>query len=248
MFRLSSASKSYDGKRVLNEVDLLIQPGETTVLIGPSGSGKSTVLSLMTGLIEPDEGTVSFDDKPVAHQQWQAIRRRLGYVIQEGGLFPHLTGLSNVTLLARHLGWPADKIRARVDELCTLTRLSADLLARYPAEMSGGQRQRVSLMRALMLDAEVLLLDEPLGALDPMVRVELQADLAEIFDRLKKTVVLVTHDLDEAIFFADRIVLMRGGSIVQTGTADDLLQRPAEPFVSRFVKAQRGHIEDDTQP
>jgi osmoprotectant transport system ATP-binding protein len=242
MFSLTSVSKSYDGQPALSDISFAIAPGQTTALIGPSGCGKSTLLALMTGLLKPDSGIIEFDNARITTQSLPALRRRVGYVIQDGGLFPHLTGLSNVTLMARHIGWAAQKIAARVDELATLTRLSRDLLLRYPAEMSGGQRQRVSLMRALMLDADVLLLDEPLAALDPMVRAELQDDLAAIFHRLQKTVVIVTHDINEAAFFADQIILMRAGRVVQIGTADDLFDRPTEPFVKTFVEAQQVHV------
>jgi osmoprotectant transport system ATP-binding protein len=242
MFRLSSVCKSYEGQPALRDISFTIAPGQTAALIGPSGCGKSTVLGLMTGLLKPDSGVIDFDNEPITPARLPTIRRRIGYVIQDGGLFPHLTGLANVALMARHIGWPADLIKARVEELATLTRLSPDVLSRYPAEISGGQRQRVSLMRALMLDADVLLLDEPLAALDPMVRAELQDDLAAIFRRVEKTVVIVTHDINEAAFFADQIILMRSGQVVQIGTADDLFDRPSEPFVSRFVQAQQGHV------
>jgi osmoprotectant transport system ATP-binding protein len=196
----------------------------------------------MTGLLTPDAGVISFEEQPIAPGRLGAMRRRMGYVIQDGGLFPHLTGLANVTLMARHLGWGRERIRQRVEELSALARLSPGLLSRYPSEISGGQRQRVSLMRALMLDADVLLLDEPLAALDPMVRAELQDDLAGIFRRLNKTVVLVTHDINEAAFFADQIILMREGRVVQVGTASDLFDRPAEAFVTQFVRAQQARI------
>ena len=168
-----------------------------------------------------------------------AVRRRTGYVIQDGGLFPHLSAADNAALLARHLGWSAARRRERLDELAALVRLPGDVLARTPRELSGGQRQRVSLMRALMLDPEALLLDEPLGALDPMVRAELQDDLRAIFAELAKTVVLVTHDLAEAAFFADTVVLMRDGAVVQAGPPGDLEARPADPFVTQFIGAQR---------
>jgi osmoprotectant transport system ATP-binding protein len=169
-----------------------------------------------------------------------AARRRMGYVIQEGGLFPHLTAGQNVTLMARHLGWKPDLIDDRVDELTALTHFPATGLDRYPVQLSGGQRQRVSLMRALMLDPEILLLDEPLGALDPMIRAELQGELREIFRTLGKTVVLVTHDMGEAAYLGDTIVLLRGGRIVQSGTLPDLVHAPADDFVHRFLSAQRG--------
>jgi osmoprotectant transport system ATP-binding protein len=242
MFGFVRVSKSYDGKPVLKDINLTIPPGQTTALIGPSGSGKSTVLGLMTGLLKPESGVITFEGQPITPARLPAIRRRIGYVIQDGGLFPHLTGLANVTLMARHIRWPAEKIRKRVEELSTLARLSPELLGRYPAEVSGGQRQRMSLMRALMLDPDVLLLDEPLAALDPMVRAELQDDLAAVFRRLSKTVVIVTHDINEAAFFAEKIVLMRDGSIVQMGAADDLFDRPAEAFVGQFVRAQQRRV------
>jgi osmoprotectant transport system ATP-binding protein len=168
------------------------------------------------------------------------LRRRIGYVIQEGGLFPHLTARANVLLMARHIGKSQEETHNRLLELSELTRFSEKLLPRYPLELSGGQRQRVSLMRALMLSPELLLLDEPLGALDPLVRASLQKDLKEIFTRLGQTVVFVTHDLAEAIYFADDIVLMNEGRIVQKGTITDLRERPADPFVSEFINAQRG--------
>jgi len=163
----------------------------------------------------------------------------VGYVIQEGGLFPHLNVLGNLALLPRHLGWTAEKIRQRADELALLTQLPHTVLERYPAELSGGQRQRVALMRGLMADPDALLLDEPLGALDPIVRHELQDVLKEVFEKLGKTVIIVTHDLAEAAWFAERLVLMRDGAVVQDGSLQDLRERPSDPFVTRFVKAQR---------
>jgi osmoprotectant transport system ATP-binding protein len=239
MFRLDSVSKSYGGERAIDGVSLAIQPGDTTVLIGPSGSGKSTIFGLLTGLMKPDAGTVYFRDRDISRGSITELRQRIGYVIQDGGLFPHLTGRANVSLLAAYLGWSRSKITSRVDELIELTRLSPEVLARYPAEMSGGQRQRVALVRALMLDADVLLLDEPLGALDPIVRAELQHELAKIFRRLRKTVVLITHDLAEAAFFAHRIVLLRDGRVIQTGSISELENSPADDFVRQFVRAQR---------
>src|SRR5262249_22018916 len=164
----------------------------------------------------------------------------VGYVIQDGGLFPHLTARGNVTLMARYLGWDRARIAARVAGLADLTRFPADGLDRYPHQLSGGQRQRVGLMRALMLDPDALLLDEPLGALDPLVRADLQAELRDIFRRLGKTVVLVTHDLGEAAFFADRVVLLKAGRVVQEGGPGALWPRPGDAFVPRFVQAQRG--------
>jgi osmoprotectant transport system ATP-binding protein len=242
LFKLIDISKQFGSAPAVQGVSLEVLPNRSTVLIGPSGCGKSTLLRLMTGLIQPDGGAVLFDGEPLVPARLGAVRLRIGYVIQEGGIFPHLTGLGNVTLMARHLRRPPDDVRRRVEELCALTRLPHELLSRFPAEMSGGQRQRVALMRALMLDPDVLLLDEPLASLDPMVRFDLQNDLAQIFRSLNKTVVLVTHDINEAGFFGDVIVLMRAGRIVQQGTLPDLLQRPVEPFVEQFVRAQRGPL------
>lgn len=240
MFRLDGATKVYAGKPALGPVTLGVPAGRTTALIGPSGCGKSTLLRLLIGLVEPDAGTVTFDGTPVVAATARAVRLRTGYVIQDGGLFPHLTARGNVTLLARHLGWDRSRIEARVAELAELTRFPADGLDRHPRQLSGGQRQRVGLMRALMLDPAALLLDEPLGALDPLVRADLQTELRDIFRSLGKTVVLVTHDLGEATFFADRVVLLRDGRVVQEGSPADLWHRPADPFVTRFVQAQRG--------
>jgi osmoprotectant transport system ATP-binding protein len=240
---LAGVTKSYDGVRVLGPIDLVVELGRTLVLIGPSGCGKSTLLRLMIGLLAPDAGVVRFRETPVTPDTVRAIRHRMGYVIQDGGLFPHLTAADNVTLMARHLGWSAEKIRARLQELAALTRFPADGLRRYASQLSGGQRQRVSLMRALMLDPDVLLLDEPLGALDPMIRSELQRDLREVFGTLGKTVVLVTHDLGEAGFFGGTIVLLRDGVIVQHGTLAELVTSPANRFVSEFINAQRSPLE-----
>ncbi len=240
MFALRDIAKAYAGQPALGPLSLEVSAGRTTVLIGPSGCGKSTLLRVLIGLVVPDAGTVTFDGVPVTPATVRAVRLRVGYVIQDGGLFPHLTVRGNVTLMARHLGRDPGAIAARVAELVDLTRLPADGLDRYPHQLSGGQRQRVGLIRALMLDPDALLLDEPLGALDPLVRADLQAELRDIFRRLGKTVVLVTHDLGEAAYFADRVVLLRDGRVVQAGSPADLWHRPADPFVTRFVQAQRG--------
>ena len=240
MFRLDGVAKTYAGRPALRPTTLDIPAGRTTVLIGPSGCGKSTLLRLLIGLNVPDAGTVFFDGTPVTPATARRLRRRMGYVIQDGGLFPHLTARGNITLMARHLGWDRKRVDARVGELTALTRFPPDGLDRYPQQLSGGQRQRVGLMRALMLDPDAVLLDEPLGALDPLVRADLQQDLREIFRTLGKTAVLVSHDLGEATYFADRILLLRDGAVVQNGTPADLWHRPADEFVTRFVQAQRG--------
>src|SRR5690554_3404407 len=239
MFELRAVDKRYGRTVALDAVDLRIAAGGTTALIGPSGAGKSTVLRMLIGLEWPDSGEVRFDGEPLRREGLLGQRRRIGYVIQEGGLFPHLTAAGNVGLLARTLGWERARIDARMAELADLCQLPGDALGRYPAQLSGGQRQRVGLIRALMLDPKVLLLDEPLGALDPIVRHELQAQMRELFAELGKTVVLVTHDVAEAAYLADTLVLLRDGRIVQRGTARELLGEPAEPFVREFMTAQR---------
>ncbi len=246
MLRLEGVTKSYGGRRVIDELDLDVAAGETVVLIGPSGCGKSTALRLLLGLAVPEAGRVHFDGVTVSRDTISDVRRRVGYVIQEGGLFPHMTARENVTLKARTLGWDSGRLDARLGVLRELTNFPVDGLDRYPVELSGGQRQRVALMRGLMLDPDALLLDEPLGALDPMIRFSLQDDLRSIFRTLEKTVVLVTHDLSEAVFFGDRIVLMRDGKVVQHGSLDALAQSPADPFVTAFINAQRGHSLPET--
>ena len=243
MIRLDNASKRFGDTVALHPTSLTIQPTQTTVLIGPSGCGKSTILRLMNGLLEPTSGGVEFEGQRISKHNVLKLRRRIGYVIQDGGLFPHLTASQNVTLMAKHLGMPADETQQRLSELCELTRFPEDGLSRYPVELSGGQRQRVSLMRALVLNPDVLLLDEPLGALDPIVRASLQTELKEIFQNLGKTVVLVTHDMAEAAYLGDQIVVLKEGRIVQAGTLDDLRDRPSDQFISDFISAQRSLVQ-----
>jgi osmoprotectant transport system ATP-binding protein len=239
LVQLVGVSKTFGDAAAVHAIDLSIERGKTTVLIGPSGCGKSTLLRLIIGLIQPDAGQIQFDGTQLRADKIDIVRRRVGYVIQEGGLFPHLTARGNILLMARHLGRADSEMWARLGELCGLTRFPENLLGRYPLELSGGQRQRVSLMRALMLSPELLLLDEPLGALDPLVRAALQKDLKEIFARLRQTALLVTHDLAEAAYLGDEIVLMNEGRIVQQGSLADLREKPASNFVSEFINAQR---------
>ncbi|MCZ6679701.1 MAG: ABC transporter ATP-binding protein [Candidatus Poribacteria bacterium] len=243
MLELSGVSKTFGQTRAVQRMDLNVEAGQTTVLIGPSGCGKSTLLRLMIGLIRPDTGTIRFEGTELTPDNVLALRQRMGYVIQEGGLFPHLTGYDNVSLMAQYLGWDDNRIKARLAELTDLTHFPTDGLDRYPAQLSGGQQQRVSLMRALMLDPDVLLMDEPLGALDAMIRAGLQTDLREIFQTLGKTVVMVTHDIGEAGFFGDEILLLRDGQVVQKDTLETLVSSPAEAFVSDFINAQRSPLE-----
>lgn len=243
MICLSSVSKSFDTRVAVDSVTLELPSAQTHVLLGPSGCGKSTLLRMMAGLTWPDEGSVEINGIEPTLQNQQSYARAIGYVIQEGGLFPPLTARANTVLLAQVLGpkegWSVARVAGRFEELCRLMGFEAGILERFPQELSGGQRQRVSLMRALMLDPPVLLLDEPLGALDPIVRSGLRAELKRIFNQLQKTVVLVTHDLDEAAFFGHTITLLKDGTVEQHGAFADLAQRPIRPFVSEFLNAQK---------
>ena len=239
MLKFESARLRHDDRFEIGPITLETASGSTTAIVGPSGCGKSTLLRLAAGLLLPDAGSVSIAGQVLAAGNVLAQRRRLGYVLQEGGLFPHLTARGNVTLMARYLGWKPATIDARLAELIDLTRLAPELLEVFPGSLSGGERQRVSLARALMLDPALLLLDEPLGALDPIVRHDLQRELKELFGRLGKTVLVVTHDVAEAGYLAQNLVLMHEGRIAQTGTLAELVAAPADEFVARFVGAQR---------
>jgi osmoprotectant transport system ATP-binding protein len=236
-------SKLFGEDFAVRNVNLEIGLGKITALIGPSGCGKSTILRLIVGLIVADKGEIEFDGEQITAGTIMKIRRRLGYVIQDGGLFPHLTARHNLTLQPRLFRKRRDEIEKRITELCQLTKFPNSALDRYPLELSGGQRQRVSLMRALMLSPELLLLDEPFAALDPLVRMNLQRDLKEICVRLQQTVLLVTHDLTEAAFLGDEIALMNEGQIVQRGSVADLRAKPANEFVREFISAQRGLVQ-----
>ena len=233
---LEGVTKRFGEREIIRPTTLRIDADERIALIGPSGCGKSTLIRMMVGLIEPDAGTVRLDDAPITHE---TARTRIGYVIQDGGLFPHLRAEDNVTLVARLDGWDEAKRRKRVDELADLAKLPKALLRRFPRELSGGERQRVGIMRALMLDPDVLLLDEPLGALDPLVRARLQQDLRAAFESLGKCVVLVTHDMAEAAYLARDIVVLHEGTIVQRGTMKALIESPEHPFVKELLSAQR---------
>lgn len=208
-------------------------------LLGLSGSGKTTALKLVCGLCFPEQGTVQVRGETLTAESLSDLRKQMGYVIQDGGLFPHLTVYGNLRLVAEEAGWNEIRTRARVKELAAMTKLSESLLDRYPREISGGQRQRVGIMRALLLDPPILLLDEPMGALDPITRCELQKELKELFGKLAKTVLLVTHDLFEAGFLAERILLLNQGRIAQEGSMRELVESPTNDFVRLFVNAQQ---------
>lgn len=243
MLSLRNVAKSFGDFQAVAPLSIDFASGQTAALLGSSGCGKSTLLRMIVGLIEPDQGEVVFDGEPITHENLQAFRRRTGYVIQDGGLFPHLTVERNVTLMARQLGWSKERIAERLDKLLALVQLPSDVIGRYPLQISGGQRQRVSLMRALFLDPDLILLDEPMGALDPLIRSDLQRQLREIFDVLGKTVLLVTHDIAEAGFLAQRLILLKEGRVQQDGDLRDLAERPANDFVRSFLNAQRSPLE-----
>jgi len=240
MLEFDHVSKRFGSILALDSVTLRCEAKRTTALLGPSGCGKSTLLRCAVGLLWPDAGSVRIDSQRLSESRAIEVRKHIGYVIQEGGLFPHIDVFSNVALMARYLRWDRARITSRFEQLRELVKLPESVATRYPNELSGGQRQRVSLMRALMLDPQLLLLDEPLGALDPMIRRNLQKDLAELFKELGKTVVIVTHDIAEAGTLADALVLLQAGRIVQQGTLAELIDRPASNFVKDFVETQRG--------
>jgi osmoprotectant transport system ATP-binding protein len=236
---LQGISKSYGSKKTLQNIDLSFEMSKTHVLIGSSGCGKSTLLRILMGLIRPTSGTVKIDGVEVNQETQKIIAPKIGYVIQDAGLFPHLTVSGNVKLPMKARKISRDKMQRRLEELRSLVGLDKALFDRYPSELSGGQKQRVGLMRALALDPPLLLLDEPLGALDPIVRSSLQEELKRIFNTLKKTVIIVTHDLGEAAYFGHTITVMNEGRVLQKSLLDELINHPADPFVTEFLRAQR---------
>jgi osmoprotectant transport system ATP-binding protein len=238
MIQMSSVSKILGGHKVLQDLSFKVSPGETKALLGLSGSGKTTALKLVCGLHLPDAGEVMVQDQTLSATTLNVIRRKIGYVIQDGGLFPHLTADENISLLGREAGWNDEQIKIRVNELASLVKIDPIFLTRYPRELSGGQRQRIGIMRAMLLDPPILLLDEPMGALDPITRHDLQIELKDIFSRLSKTVLLVTHDLFEAGFLADSILLLESGTLIQEGPLKELIEKPASEFVKKFVSSQ----------
>ena len=231
--------KTYpDGTAALAGVSLAVPPGETLALVGESGSGKTTLLRLFNRMVDPSQGEVRVEGRPVSELDPIALRRRIGYVPQDGGLIPHWRVERNVDLVPRLLGWDEERRRARVREMLELVGLSPDVHARrYPAELSGGQRQRVALARALAADPPVVLLDEPFGALDALTRLELHRQFLELRKTLGKTLVLVTHDLTEAFRLADRIAVMRAGRVLQIGTPEELREAPEDPYVRALLDA-----------
>jgi len=236
MITFERVTKKYGALAAMDNVSVSIGDGEFCALLGPSGAGKSTALRLVNRLIEPDAGRILVGDSDVAGMDPVALRRRLGYVIQSIGLFPHWSVAENIGTVPRLLRWPAARIAERTEELLTLVGLDpAQFRHRRPAQLSGGQQQRVGVARALAADPEVLLMDEPFGALDVVTRAALQDEMAAIHAATGKTILMVTHDVDEAIRLASRIVVMEGGRVVQNAPPRDILSAPANPFVARLI-------------
>jgi osmoprotectant transport system ATP-binding protein len=244
MISLEHVSKRFSASSsgaAVTDLSMEILEGETVVLVGPSGCGKTTTMKMINRLIEPSDGRITLDGVDILKQDPVKLRRRIGYVIQSIGLLPHRTIEQNIATIPELLNWDDQKIRARVDELAETFELDRELLPRYPSELSGGQRQRVGVARALAADPPVMLMDEPFGAVDPIVRTRLQDQFLEIQRQLRKTIVFVTHDIDEAIKLADRIAIMnKGGVIEQFAPPEEILRAPANQFVERFVGSERG--------
>jgi osmoprotectant transport system ATP-binding protein len=242
MITFDHTRKSYDGTPAIADLDLTIARGELLVLIGPSGSGKSTALKMINRMVDHDGGRILLDGQEIYSFDVLDLRRRMGYAIQSVGLFPHWTVARNIATVPQLLGWNRERIEARVTELLTLFAMEpAQYRHRYPHQLSGGQQQRVGVARALAADPDVLLMDEPFGALDPVTRAALQLELKRVHQASGKTIVLVTHDIDEALLLATRIVLLRQGRVEQVGTPLELLATPANDFVADFLgRADRG--------
>ncbi|WP_293660412.1 ABC transporter ATP-binding protein [Rhodoferax sp. OV413] len=236
MITFDHTCKSYDGTPAIKDLNLHIAQGELLVLLGPSGSGKSTALKMINRMVDHDGGRILLNGKEIYSFNVQDLRRRMGYAIQSVGLFPHWTVARNIATVPTLLGWEPERIQARVTELLQLLDMApAQYASRYPHQLSGGQQQRVGVARALAADPDVLLMDEPFGALDPVTRASLQLELQRIHRATGKTIVLVTHDIDEALLLATRIVLLNHGRIAQVGTPLELLQQPASDFVADFM-------------
>ncbi|MCR8636485.1 betaine/proline/choline family ABC transporter ATP-binding protein [Paenibacillus radicis (ex Xue et al. 2023)] len=241
MIQMTGVNKVYDdGFKALNNVNLHFKKGEITVLIGPSGCGKTTTMKLVNRLIEPTDGTILIEGQSIMEMNPVELRRKIGYVIQNIGLFPHMTIAKNVAVVPSLLKWDKSRTEARVDELLRLVNMPPEVFgSRYPSELSGGQQQRVGVIRAMAADPEIILMDEPFSALDPISREQLQDELVRLQQELKKTIIFVTHDMDEAIRIADTIVLMKDGHVVQQGKPEQILRHPADDFVKSFIGQKR---------
>lgn len=243
MIELQGVKKTFLGPNgedisAVDEVDLQIQTGETVCLIGTSGSGKTTTMKLINRLIEPSAGTILVEGQNIQEMQLTQLRRRMGYVLQSGGLFPHRTVEANIGLLCQLEGWSKQRIQARVETLLDMVHLPYSMYAkRYPLELSGGQRQRVGVARALALNPPYILMDEPFGALDPVTRSQIHTEFLDIKQKLQKTIIIVTHDIEEAFKLSDRIAVMHQGKLVHVGSKDSLLHS-TEPFVKEIIHTQ----------
>jgi osmoprotectant transport system ATP-binding protein len=236
-------TKRYPGREeaAVDDLSLRIAAGDICILVGPSGAGKTTAMKMVNRLIDYDDGDIRIDGTSIRDQDVTELRRRIGYVIQNVGLFPHMNIADNISTVPRLLGWTRARQKERVGELLELVGLEQEYARRYPSQLSGGQRQRVGLARALAADPPLMLMDEPFGALDPITRDRLQLELIRLHTEVRKTIIFVTHDIDEAIKLGDRIALLReGGVLAQYDTPDHMLAHPADEFVSRFVGADRG--------
>jgi osmoprotectant transport system ATP-binding protein len=235
MIELDHVSKSYGARDSVSDVSFTVGQGAFCAVVGPSGSGKSTTMRMINRLIEPSAGHIRINGEDVTTLPIEALRRRIGYAIQSVGLFPHWTIADNIATVPRLLNWPEDRVQQRIDELLKLLQLDPATRAKYPHQLSGGQQQRVGVARALAADPEVLLMDEPFGALDPITREALRAELSRIHRSTGKTILFVTHDIDEALQLADTIALLRDGKLVQFGKPIELLTQPANDFVRDFM-------------
>ncbi len=240
MLKIENVSKIYKGgKKAVKNISLDIKKGEFICFIGPSGCGKTTTMKMINRLIEPSEGKILINDENILDKDPVELRRQIGYVIQQIGLFPHMTILENITLVPKLLKWNEQKKKERALELLQLVDMGPEYLERYPYELSGGQQQRIGVLRALASNPPLILMDEPFGALDPITRDALQEEFKNLQRTLDKTIVFVTHDMDEAIKLADRIVILKAGEIVQVGTPDEILRNPANEFVEEFIGKDR---------
>ena len=236
MIELDHVVKRFGGHGAIDGLSLVIEARTLCAVVGPSGCGKSTTLRLINALIRPDEGAIRIDGRDIAEIEPVELRRGIGYVIQSIGLFPHWNVADNIATVPRLLGWPKPKIEARIDELLHLLRLEPDeFRGKFPQQLSGGQQQRIGVARALAADPNIVLMDEPFGALDPPTREALQAEIRRIQAQTKKTIVFVTHDMDEALRLGDRVAVMRAGKLVQYASPAELLAKPADDFVRQFV-------------
>jgi osmoprotectant transport system ATP-binding protein len=243
MIKVENITKAFGGFTAVDHVSFTVQEGETLVLLGRSGCGKTTLLKMINRLIEPSSGDIYIGGENISRRRPEELRKKIGYVFQNTGLFPHYTIAENIAIVPRLLGWDKERIQQRTVSLMEKLHLLVEYLRYYPQQLSGGQQQRVGLARALAADAPVLLMDEPFGALDPITRASVKKDFKRLDELKNKTIVLVTHDVQEAFELGDRICLMDKGRIVQAGNAEDLLFRPSEDYVREFFEDQRFLLE-----